>query len=104
MAKDTQVFQLSDSFKDHLATWAQTNNRSVSDVIREAVAQFTDYDLEGEPETERRRKYATLQERNDAMKARAKERRDIQRELVEAIRRGEKIEAIEALAASLKRK
>ena len=98
------VFQLSEEFKEAIAQFAHNGNTSASDVVRNAVALHIGYDLEGEEQPERRRKYATVAERNAAMKERAKRRRDEQREILEAIRRGERLEAIQAMAASLRKR
>lgn len=102
--KDTVVFQASEEFNEALAEFAQNNDRSKANVIREAVAAFINYDLSAEPKTERRRKYASKEERDAAMKLRAKERRDTTRAILQAIERGERDEAIRAMAASLKKR
>jgi hypothetical protein len=102
--KETTVFQTSVAFKEALAAYAQAHDISVADVVRTAVAAHIDYDIASEPPSERVRKYATKAERDKEMRRRAKERRDNERAIVEAVRRGERIEAIQAMAASLKGK
>ena len=104
MAKETIVFQLSDDFKEVIATKAQEDQISVGELIRRVMAEALEYDLADEPSTERRRKYATVAERNKAMRERAKVRRAEERELLEALRRADRDEDIKALRDSLKKK
>lgn len=104
MAKVTVVAQFSEALDAELLAFAEERDTSKADIIRKAVAAWIGYDLDAEPSGERRRKYATIQERNDAMKARAKEKREINKQLLRAIELGEREETIRALAASLKRR
>lgn len=101
MAKDTIVFQTTDTFKEEIATYAQNAGVSVAEVIRRAVAEYINYDLDGEPSVERRRKYATIEERNAAMRQRAKDRRRDEREILEAWRRAQREGDIAAIRESL---
>ena len=104
MAKVTVVAQFSEEMDNALLAFAEARDTSKADVIRRAVAAWIEYDLDAEPSSERRRKYATIAERNEAMKQRAKEKREINKQLLRAIELGEREETIRALAASLKRR
>lgn len=103
MATKTSVpVMMSDAQKDFTGEYAAAHDMSVSEVARLAIAAYTGYDLDAEPKTQRRTKYANATERANATKERAKRKRDLQRDLTAAIERGDRMEDIRALAASIK--
>lgn len=57
--KDQIVLHASEGFKDALGEYATTNNLSMSETIRRAVAAMIGYDLAGEPARMRTPKYDT---------------------------------------------
>lgn len=95
------MFHLSEPLKDTLGLYAQAHHKSISEVIREAVARHIDYDLSQDKRT-RRTKYATPQERESAKNLRARERRSLARKLVNAQTEAEIKLYREALQASLR--
>ncbi len=99
MAKHSKMFQISDEMEEALGNFAGAENKAVSEVIREAVAQHIGYDLSQEPKTERPRKYATEAERKAAQSARNKARRELTNALVKAAKEGASQEQINRIIA-----
>lgn len=109
MEKTTLVLTLSILLKEHAATFAQSQNRSLSEVVREALAQYTGYDLVAErgKHIERRgrpKKYNTDEERKEAARQRSRERDDLTRRLLEDHRRQQRQRDADILRQSLERK
>lgn len=81
------MIQASEAFKEALAAWAQKNDVSMADVIRRSVAAHIGYDLAAEPATRRGgRIYATEAERKEAQKVREKQRREINKAIMAALK------------------
>ena len=86
MVNDTTPVRLqvkcSEGLVDALGTFASSHNQSVSDVVRQAIAQTIGYDLGERVETRgRKAKYTTAEQRKEAARLRSKRERDIAREL-----------------------
>jgi predicted transcriptional regulator len=73
------MFPLSDELKDAVGAYASKNGRSVSDVIRTAIAKEIGFTL---PPATPRQKYATQEDRIAAQKARQAERRELTKRLL----------------------
>ena len=69
--RDQIVIHASDTFKDALGEFAAANNKSMSEVIRQAVATHIGYDISQEPARTRTPKYATPEEAKRAALDRA---------------------------------
>jgi hypothetical protein len=80
MAKTSFMFPISQAQKADMETWAAENDMSTASAIRLALAKLTGYDLSQEPPTERRKTYASPEERIKHQRAmnKAKRKRDAQ--------------------------
>jgi hypothetical protein len=106
MAQQTEkiMFSLSEQLRDALGEFATKNSLSIAEVIRTAVAEHIEYDLNGEETAPRRgNKYATADERKLAQKGRAKEKRQLVASLIAAARKQDHEAAIKALEESVAR-
>lgn len=87
--RDQIVLQASEALKEALQQYAQDNDVSMAEVIRRAVANEIGYDYAGEEKPRRAgRKYANEEERKQANLDRAKIKRQIQKEINEAVMSG----------------
>lgn len=86
MAMHSKMFQISEGLDNALDDFvADLDDNNVSQVIRQAIADYIGYDLENEPPTIRgNRKYASEAERKAAQASRNKRRNAIKRDLVKA--------------------
>lgn len=103
-SKTGVVVLLSDAMIEALDGEAKKQKVSRSELVRAAVADFIAYDLDAEPATVKRSKYATKEERDAEMRRRAKERRDVTRAVVNAMRAGADEETLRKIAAPLIKK
>ena len=69
--RDQIVIHASDAFKDALGEYSAAKNKSMSEVIRQAVATVIGYDISREPARTRTPKYATPEEAKRAALDRA---------------------------------
>jgi hypothetical protein len=104
---EKQMFPLSAQMKDALGTHATSKGKSVSDIIRTAIAKEIGYDLTQDANGGRsNKKYASAEERIAAQKERQKEKNSLVKQLLEAHRAAEeakrKAEAIRALEGKKK--
>ncbi len=105
MSKAYIMVKASDPFKDAVAAYAFKNNLTMSDVVRNSVADVIGYDLSGDDALEGRGRpteYANDKQRKDAANRRARERAELHRKLVDLIMEKERIEGVEALEKYLK--
>lgn len=71
-------FQVSSDFKYAIAVFAQKTNQPSSDIIREAIAKYIDYNLEDDNIVQGRpKKYDNVEERLEAQKQRAVAKRKL---------------------------
>jgi len=102
--KTALMFGLTETFKDAIAEWAQTNDRSTADVCRQAIAEYIDYDLAGEQTGRENRgrptKYASPEERKQAQKNREIAKRELVKNLLREHEAAIKAKAIAALQAT----
>lgn len=82
--KKTLAVAVSSKFEEAVSKWASTNDKSVAQVIRLALAQFVGYDLSAEPVVTRgtRMKYANKDEAAAAQKAKVAERNALIKQLL----------------------
>lgn len=101
--RDQIVLQASESFKEALAKYAQSNGMSMAELIRRAVAKEIEYDLSAEPVRSGggHRKYASPEERAKAALERAKRRRNLEKQIRDAIDAGD-FETAKSLNEELK--
>lgn len=69
--RDQIVLQASSAFKEALAAYAQANDQSLAEVIRQAVASAIGYDMATDPKTIRTTKYDSPEAQKKAQLARA---------------------------------
>lgn len=98
----TQVMlvKVSAPFKEAAATYAATRNKTLSELVREVVAEAIGYDLTVDGDVESRgrpRKYASDDARKSAASKRAQERAERQRLVVAAIMKQERLDGAAAL-------
>ena len=93
--RDQIVIQASTTLKEKLAEYAQQTNKSMAQVIREAISTKIGYDLAAEPKTMRTTRYPNEQARKAAALDRAKRKRHIEKEIREALVRGDMDRAAE---------
>lgn len=98
--RDQIVLQASEALKEALAEYAQANNTSMAQVIREAVSERIGYDLAKEPATQRTTRYASPEERKAAALERAKVKRQLEKQIREALKKGD-VERAQELAKDL---
>lgn len=101
MAKESNIVLMSEAMTEAVATYAQEHDMSKSELMRTAIAQYIDYDLDADPKVERTRKYANKAERDRAQRNRAKAKRQTTAELMRAIKAGRTNDDILAIARSL---
>lgn len=100
---ETVMITCSPEFKDALGTFAAHMDISVSEAVRQSVASYIGYDLINEVKPVRRgTKYATPEARKAAQLARAKARRAITKQLLDAYQKADNEVAIKALIDSLR--
>lgn len=109
MGKVVISVKLSEEQRDHADVFASKHGKSLTCVIREALAKYTEYDLEEEKrnQVERRgrpRKYNTPEEAREAARQRARNNYDIQRRLLEDHRKQQRQRDAERMAESLIRR
>ena len=82
--KKTLAVSVSSKFEEAVNRWAVARDKSVAQIMREALAQFIDYDLSAEPIVARgkRSKYANKDEAQAAQKKKVAERNLLIRELL----------------------
>lgn len=66
------VVLMSQEMKDAVKVWADANDTNSTAACRRAIAAFIGYDLSGEPESARRKKYETPEEKEAAHKLASK--------------------------------
>jgi hypothetical protein len=102
--KTALMFGLTEAFKDAIAEWSQTNDRSTADVCRTAIAEYIGYDLAGEQTGREMRgrptKYNSPEERKAAQKAREAAKRELVKSLLAEHEAAIKAKAIAALQAT----
>lgn len=101
MAMTAITAYMSDPMLKALGEFAAQNEKSMTEVIREAVANHIKYDRAQEPKRTRQRKYANETERQNHYNQIARERRKLQRKMLNAQTQEEWEEARDALRASL---
>lgn len=105
MAKRPVMVMCETDFDDAIDKAASEKGISKGALVRLATARFIGYDESlVNVRSERRRKYATPEEREAAAKARAKDKRDSEREALLAIQRGNQAEAIKIMQEYLERR
>ena len=77
---EKQMFPLTPELKEALGKYASEHNESVASVIRRAICK--ELGLPIEQATSSRRKYATVEERQEAQKQRNKERAELVKKLL----------------------
>jgi len=98
------MFQCPAELVEAIDKFAATAKRSRSDIIREALAAVVGFDLASVARPQGRPlKYANPEERKEAQKNRNREKRVAMRDLIEMVRRAERLEDIQ-LAAILQAK
>lgn len=102
MDRTQMLFVCSNEFKDALGEYATKHNLSASEVIRVAVSTYIGYDASNENFVDKRRKYATEEERRNAQNDRMRKRRQESAKLLEAFQHEEHLRAILALEKSVK--
>lgn len=87
--RTSQMFGLSPELKDAIGEWAQANDMSIAQCIREAVAEYIEYDLTqdneslGKSESKGRPKvYENKAARREASRARKKVKREVAKGLI----------------------
>lgn len=98
----TIMFNVSPEFLAAIEKFVGEQNVSRASVIRAAVGDYIGYDVSKETRKPRTSKYANEEERKEAMKERAKKRRQLTSKLLAAYEAEDSEEAIKALVASLK--
>lgn len=89
--RTTIIMQSSFEFKEAVATYAQRNNVSVAEVIREAVAAVIGYDLSKDSiSSGRPRTYANAEERKKAQSDRQKKKRAVAAQFLEDYERAQR--------------
>ncbi len=109
MEKTTLVVPISIVQKEFAAEFAVAKDMSLSKLVREAIAQYTGYDLEAENKNKIERrgrpsKYATDEERKEAIKERTRKRDELRKLLLENHMREQRKKDAAKLQASLDRK
>ncbi len=105
MAKRPIMVMVDEAFDDEIDAYAALRGLSKGALLRLATAKEIGYDVSlVNVRSERRRKYATAEEREAAAKARQKDKRDSEREALLAIQRGNQAEAISIMEAYLARR
>lgn len=98
----TVMFPCSVRFKEALDSYCGALNKTRSEVIRDIIGKHIEYDFEGEQKAARKgRKYASVEERKLAMTERARQKRVLTRQLLDAYQQQETEEVIQALVLSL---
>lgn len=93
------------TFKEHLSAHATKQDLSISDFVRTCVAQATGYNLAGDKEMQehgRPRKYGTEEERKEAARKRAADKRDREKAILDVVMREHRLEGAEALETWLR--
>jgi beta-phosphoglucomutase-like phosphatase (HAD superfamily) len=88
------------TFKQHLTEYAAKVDMSISDLVRTCVATATGYNLAGDTEMQehgRPRKYDTDEERKEAARKRAEEKRDKNKVILDMVMKANRIEGAAAL-------
>lgn len=98
MAKVSFMFPISEAQKADMEKWGAEHDLSSASVIRLALANLTGYDLASEPPTQRKRKWASPQERTLYERAMRKATQKRQRDVMRLLASGNTAEA-QALAA-----
>lgn len=107
MEKTTTTIQLSIKQKEYTMQFAAENeDKSFNQVVREALAAYTGYDLQAEKDScvERRgrpRKYLTPEAKREAARLRAQEKADLARRLLEDHKRQQRRRDAENMEKSL---
>lgn len=106
MSRTSQIIGMSEELKDALGEYAQTNDLSIADCARQAIAEFIGYDLDAEAAASgtkkgRPRVYADKAERRAAARARGKEKRTLAKQLIEEHRRQERAAELAKMQASV---
>ena len=104
-AKRPMMVLVEGDFDDAIDKFAASRGLSKGALVRLATAVYIGYDTSlVNVRSERRRKYATAEERAEAQKRRSKDKRDAEREALLAIQRGNQAEAINIMQAYLERR
>lgn len=105
LAKRPVMVMCEADFDDAIDKEARTRGLSKGALVRLATARFIGYDESlVNVRSERRRKYATAEERAEAAKRRAKDKRDAEREALLAYERGNAAEANRIMMEYLQRR
>lgn len=96
------MFNCSEGLKDALGEYCGTTRRTLSEVIREAVAEKVGYDITKDKRT-RTSKYGSYEQKQQAYSETAKLRRKLQRLLLDAQTEAEYEHYREALRATFTR-
>lgn len=105
MATIAVQVKMSDKMKEHLEVYAEARKMTLSEIIRLAAAKETAYSLTGDDALEGRGrpvKYASDEERREARNARAREKLERQRKIMDAVMRAERLDSVEALERYLR--
>jgi hypothetical protein len=95
------MFQIGDNLKTALDQYCGKHNVSRASVIRTAIAKYIEFDLANEVRPDRKRLYENTEARVAAQRERNREQRAAMRQLLEAVRRGDKLEELKHLARTL---
>lgn len=105
MANDAQILiTCTTRFKNAVGEYAQQHNVSVALLIRDAVAKYIKYDFDEEKTTDRRRKYASAEDRKEAQRQRQKQERAEVNKLLALLKHEQHVESVQAIRNSLERK
>lgn len=103
--RTTIIFTVSKAFKDALGVHAQNNNMSVSNLLRDIVAQSIGYDNSKDGITGgRNKKYSSKEERLAAQNLVTKNKRELARMLLAAVEHEEHEQSADALQRYLERR
>lgn len=103
--KETVMVHMTHRMKEALGAYTTAHQVSMQEFIRQLIAPAIKYDYAGEKKVTSAyspRKYNSAQEREDAQKKRAKEKRELERRLMDEYKAAQKAKAIKALEGSLK--
>lgn len=100
MSTVTVMVKMSAVMKKHIATYAEDHDMTMSEVMRSAAAQFTEYDMDGDLEMEARgrpRVYASDEQRKEAARKRQQDKAEHERMVVAAVMKHERLQGAAAL-------
>jgi hypothetical protein len=100
MSSNLVVVKVSPTYKEVIATAAQRQGISMSELMRRATAEAVGYDLARDGEIEGRgrpKKYETDEERKEAIRRKSRERESHKRMVVAAVMKRERLDGAAAL-------